>query len=185
MELEININKLREGDESEFKKFYTGYFPYFSTFVSGYLKSEEHNRDIVQDVFLEYWRKHKDFSDPVSLKVYFYRSLRNRCLNEIRKSNNRQCYSLEDIAQRESMEFLEEQVIQEEIAIIIKKEIESLSPKVREVMELSIAGMSNQEIADKLEVSLNTVKTHKKKAYTILRVQLKNLMALLALISAI
>ena len=183
MKLDINIDKLQKGDESEFVNFYTDYFPYFSLFVAGYLKSKEHNRDIVQDVFLEYWKKRRDFSDPVSLKVFFYRSLRNRCLNEIRRSSAKQHYSIDDIAERESMEFLEEQVIREETAMIIRKNIAQLSPQVRQVLELSMTGISNQEIADKLDITIHTVKSHKKKAYLLLRDQLKNLVVLLILIS--
>ena len=40
-----------------------------------------------------------------------------------------------------------------------------ISPREYEVLELMSAGLSNQEIADKLFISLNTVKTHSANIY--------------------
>jgi DNA-binding NarL/FixJ family response regulator len=46
--------------------------------------------------------------------------------------------------------------------ILSEKNLEKLgiSPREMEVLELIASGLSNQEIADKLFVSINTVKTH-------------------------
>ncbi|HAA11580.1 MAG TPA: helix-turn-helix transcriptional regulator [Cytophagales bacterium] len=46
-----------------------------------------------------------------------------------------------------------------------------ISPRELEVLELMVEGLSNQEIADRLFVSLNTVKTHASNLYQKLEVQ--------------
>ncbi len=47
----------------------------------------------------------------------------------------------------------------------------NLSPREMEVLELIAKGMSNAEIAEKLFVSLNTIKTHSSKLYEKLEVK--------------
>jgi len=55
----------------------------------------------------------------------------------------------------------------------INKAIEKLPPKCGEICRLSyIEGMSNEEIASRLLLSVNTVKNQKTKAITLLRLSL-------------
>lgn len=44
----------------------------------------------------------------------------------------------------------------------------------RQVLNMSVEGLSNQEIADVLGISINTVRTHKSRAYKVLRIVLSN-----------
>ena len=70
--------------------------------------------------------------------------------------------------------FIKETVVIE-ASILIKKEIDALPPKCREVMELSFEGLTNQEIANKLGISFETVKSYKSDAYKKLRKNLAHL----------
>lgn len=97
MDFEISINQLQKGCEKELKHLYQLYFPYFLSFACSYIKDQEVSRDLVQEVFIAYWEKHEDFSDIVSLKVYFYRSIRNKCLNEIRNNKSKNFIELEEL----------------------------------------------------------------------------------------
>ena len=73
-------------------------------------------------------------------------------------------------------------VIEEETRRLIFTAIDSLPEHCRKVCLLNLEGMDNQEIADELQVSLNTVKFHKKNAYKLLRDKLKDQFYLLFLI---
>src|SRR6185503_4217032 len=75
---------------------------------------------------------------------------------------------------------VETRIIEKEVFIetapsgeINQKEIEKLGISKREldVLSLMATGLSNEEIADKLFVSLNTVKTHSSKLFEKLNVQ--------------
>lgn len=180
---EINIGKLKEGDEAEFRTFYTHYFPFFISFAQSFLGSEEDSRDIVQEIFLSYWKSRNNFDDLVALKVFFYRSLRNRCLNVIRDSKKHVSHSLKDTAELESREYLEDAVIREEIAMVVRSEVEKLPPQARNVLRLALHGHSNQEIAEQLQISVNTVKSHKLASYSLLRHNLKNIKTILLLLA--
>ena len=61
------------------------------------------------------------------------------------------------------------EVIRQETIRIIYQSINTLSPKVREIILLNLKGKNNQEIAEKLGISVNTVKFLKKSAYEKLR----------------
>lgn len=184
MEIDLSIDKLRSGDEAELERFYRLYFPPFLSFTLGFLNGDEDmGRDIVQEVFISYWQRRQDFADMVSLKVFFYRSLRNRCLNELR---SRRSHTQADLAEAErlsSLSTLEDSVICEEVSMAVHRSVMSLPPQSRRVLLLVLAGKSNNEIALELQLSLNTVKTHKLRAYQTLRLLLKDMRVLLAMLS--
>lgn len=54
-----------------------------------------------------------------------------------------------------------ENVIKEEVANIVLQEINKLSETSRKILFKALDGYSNEEIAEELGVSVNTVKTHK------------------------
>ncbi|MCD8185577.1 MAG: hypothetical protein LUD68_03715 [Rikenellaceae bacterium] len=67
----IDIEKLKGRDESEFRVFYHSYFPYFISFANSFLDSEEDARDIVQEIFLAFWKSRANFDDLISVKAFF------------------------------------------------------------------------------------------------------------------
>lgn len=182
MNLTANISKLQSGSEAEFRKFYESSFPYFQSFALGFVKSEELCRDLVQDVFIAYWERHQNFSDLISLKVYFYRSIRNKCLNELRKLKNTDNSAEQELLKLESEDYLLEAIIEEEVSASIHQRIGELPEQAQKILKLSLTGKNNKEIAELLEISVNTVKTHKLKAYSVLRTQLRDLQFILQFI---
>jgi len=56
---------------------------------------------------------------------------------------------------------------------LIYNAIQTLSPREKQVIELTLDGLKNPEIAKQLDVSVNTVKTLKSRAFKTLRAVLK------------
>ena len=75
----------------------------------------------------------------------------------------------------ESESFFEETIIEEEVSSEVYEAIKDLSPQARKIVILSMNGLTNPEIAEDLQVSVNTVKTLKKVAYKKLRERLKGI----------
>lgn len=184
MDINLSIDKLRSGDETELERFYRQYFPPFLSFTLGFMDGDEDaSRDIVQEVFIAYWQRRQDFTDIVSLKVFFYRSLRNRCLNELRAKHSHTQVEPAEAERLSSLSTLEDSVIREEMAMAVQRGVMTLPPQSRRVLLLALAGKSNQEIALELQLSPNTVKTHKLRTYQTLRLLLKDMHTLLALLA--
>lgn len=174
----VSPEKLKAGNEQAFADFYREYFSLFLSFASRFLNEREAARDVVQDVFIDYLKRRHSFLELIQIKVFFYRSIRNKCLNLIAKEKTRNKYIGYQETSTDNEYFLNA-VIREEAAFMLYKEMEKLSPTGRQILEMALDGKSNEEIATQLSISVNTVKTHKARSYAQLRKQLSDLQLLL------
>lgn len=166
------------------KDFYTENFSHYLLFACHYIPDEEISKDIVQDAFITYWKQQDNFEDELSVKSFLYKSIRNGCLNQLRHHNIRNQYFNSLPSDWESENFFMENVIKEEISSILLKEIDKLSETGRKVILRSLEGFSNEEIAEELQISVNTVKTHKARSYITLRKNLDYLKNIIVFLSA-
>lgn len=165
-------DKIKEKNREDF---YTKNFSHYLLFACHYVSDEEICKDIVQEAFINYWKQQDHFEDELSVKAYLYKTVRNGCLNQLRHHHIRKKYfnSLPD--DWESEDFFMESVIKEEVATLILQELEKLSETGRKIILRSLEGFSNEEIAEELKISVNTVKTHKSRSYITLRKHLEYL----------
>lgn len=170
--------------EKKQQDFYTENFSHYLVFACNYIPDEELCKDIVQDAFIHYWKQQDHFSDELSVKAFLYKTIRHNCLNQIRHYNIRNKYFNSLPPDWESEDFFMENVVKEEVSNIILKEIDKLSETGRKVILSSLQGFSNEEIANELGVSINTVKTHKARSYIVLRKNLEHLRNIILLISS-
>ena len=61
-----------------------------------------------------------------------------------------------------------------------KKAIKELPEQIQQIYELSLQGKSNEEIAQTLDLSLDSVKSYKKRGKLMLKDKLKDLMCFLS-----
>lgn len=130
----------------------------------------------MQDTFVYIWENRRNFNDEISTKVFLYRTVKNKCLNLTKHLVVKNTY-----ADNQALDHLEENLfyknyIQEETIRLIYESIKSLPENCKNIIDLSLKGLKNEDIAETLKLSINTVKTHKKTAYKILRIKLKDIM---------
>ena len=138
--------------------------------------------DVVQDLFMHIWRSRVEIEVQDSVKSYLFTSVRFRALNVLKHRKIEQHYVNEILQDEDAELYYMRSVIEEETRRLIFTAIDSLPEHCRKVCLLNLEGMDNQEIADELKISLNTVKFHKKNAYKLLRDKLKDQFYLLFLI---
>ena len=73
-------------------------------------------------------------------------------------------------------------MLEEEVYSNLLKALDKLPKRCKEVFELSLKGYKNDEIAQAMEISLETVKSQKKRGKSLLSSVLKNLAAYLLLL---
>lgn len=161
--------------EKKQKDFYSENFSHYLLFACHYIADEDTGKDIVQEAFISYWKRQENFEDELSVKAFLYKTIRNGCLNQLRHHHIRDKYFNSLPEDWESEDFFMENVIREEVSDIIIKELEKLSETGRKIILRSLDGFSNEEIAGELQISVNTVKTHKARSYIILRKNLEYL----------
>lgn len=180
MELDNAIAaQIQKNDIKAFKQFFEGFYPSVCIFARKYLKDAVLAEDLAQEAFIEFWKRRENFADPKAIKGFIYTVTKNKCLNDIKLRNNRE--NLLQIANT-SDEYFYDLILEEETYSIVHQAVNRLAPQSRKIVWLSMEGNKNQEIAELLNVSLNTVKTLKKNAYKELRNQLKDHILVLALI---
>ena len=82
-----------------------------------------------------------------------------------------------------SQEEEQEYILEEEVDALIHQAIGTLPRQAQKMVIMTLNGDSNLEIAQKLNITVNTVKSTKLKAYQILRKRLRNVQWLLVLLT--
>jgi len=157
--------QIRRGDKQAFRALFDLYFNALAAFGYKYVEDIHAVEDMVQEAFISFWEGREKFDDPSAVKSFLYTSVRNKCLNHIKHQSVRRKHEGSLQYQMESDQYFESHVIEEETFNQLFAEIRNLPASSREIMLLALNGMKNQEIADELQVSINTVKTQKKIAY--------------------
>lgn len=169
------IKGINNGNHKDFHVFYEKHYKIFCQFAFRFVNDFESSRDIVQDAFINTWDKKHTFQEITHIKSYIYKTIRNRCLNYIR-NNNVSAKNKDEIEYLGRDSVFRNILIEEETYSFICEKIESLPYMQKEVIELHIDGLSNEEIAHRLNINVNTVRTHKLRAKKILKSDLKKLL---------
>lgn len=127
------------------------------------LRVKEEAEDIVQDVFISLWSRRNELSIESSLKAYLQTCIRYKAIHYIEKNITRRNYLalLTEVAGRYAPASQEMQLHLKEIQTTIDKAVSKMPPKMREVYRLSRQEqLTHREIAEKMDISVETVKKH-------------------------
>lgn len=178
MESEILL-KLSKGDKSAFKLIFDTYYKSLSLFIQKIILNAEQSEDIAQEVFIKIWEKRILFSNTLALKAYLYQAAKNKALNVIEHEAVKKRYQDRILYVEKTENFFFQHFIEQETNRLIMHTVDKLPPRAKEVLYLNLEGHKNQEIADHLQISINTVKTHKASAYKFLKENLKDISLLI------
>lgn len=167
------LELLQRRDESAYQEFFDRYYFSFVSFSIKYLKEKSEAEDIVQDILYELLSHPQKFSSVLSLKSYLYAAIQNRCLDSLRHHKVEQRY-FEKI-QEEKEDYYIENIIEEEVYQILREAIKTLPEHTRTVYDLVLQGFNNQEICETLNITMDAVKSHRKRGKKILIERLKPL----------
>jgi RNA polymerase sigma-70 factor (ECF subfamily) len=172
---------IKSRDKEAFTVIYQKYHAYLYALAFRYLKNIEMAEDAVQHVFVKLWENTKDIEIGINLKNYLYTMTKNFILNLIR--DHKEAVSLnygnaqidlpgeDDIAR-----VVEENELQD----LRYKGIDLLPPQNKEVcMRKFKTNDSNQQIADKMGISVHTVKSHYQESLKLLRTYFKKIKMML------
>ncbi|WP_044265268.1 RNA polymerase sigma factor [Bacteroides timonensis] len=137
----------------------------FHVFASRYVDDSCLIDDFLQEAYIKLWTRRKSIGKVTSIHNYFYSILRNTILDKwayfFQSEKSERNPEHLDIS---SDETFMQHLIEAESANLIAQAIQKLSPQSQQVIEMTIDGKSMQEIADALQLTVNSVKTVKYRA---------------------
>lgn len=167
------IQRIQSGDKEAFSQLYQTYFFNLCEFAYRYVKMPSVCEELVQDLFLNIWMMREQWKPGGSIRPYLYKSIKNGALDYLKHRkverkylNWRKMEQELDSKQRTLCLHQEEH----ELAEAIEDAIAQLPGRRQEIFLLSREdGLTYQEIADVLDISIKTVETQMGRSLKTLR----------------
>ena len=152
---------------------FRAYYPRLCYFAFTMLDNKEIAEDMVQDVFLRLQGRVNDFFAENALKSFLYLSVKNACLNQLKHKAVEEKHAVTAHLSTSEDPVALNNLIRAEVYGEVHLALMGLPNGCKKVITLSFfEGMKNEEIARKLNISINTVKTQKKRALQLLRLKM-------------
>lgn len=161
---------IRMSDPKQFDRFFHENYQklcYYATLLVGDDAAAE---DVVQEVFISLMQNDVAYLSAAHASRALYVSVRNRCIDHLRSRRVAPHSSLDTAEGISAGDDIDQMMVRAEVLALVEQSISRLPRSQREVFRMAyVDGMNNQEIADTLGISVNTVKVDKQRAKTKLR----------------
>jgi|SRR5690606_21648900 RNA polymerase sigma-70 factor (ECF subfamily) len=173
------LSRLACDDECAFEVLYRRHWAQLFEKAYKRLKSREQAEEVVQDIFTALWHNRNQIEINHSFVVYIHSALKYQVIG-IYRSNEKKEKHLNMIQEQNQYEYqVEEALLYQELNAAVEAEVDRLPSKCKEAFNLSRKEhLSFKEIAEEMEISVNTVEKHIGKALRILRTNLKGFITL-------
>lgn len=181
------VRRVREeGDRAAFEKIFRTYYKRLHGFARSYVGGWQDAEDVVQTIFLRIWAHRENWDPPGTVKQYLFAAVRNEALNVLRHEQ-----VVEEAEEEVARIFRElkspvrsdKDPEVEELRKDIQRGIDQLPTRCRQIFMLNRrSGLTYSEIADVLDISVNTVGTQMGRALESLREHLSEYLPLIAVL---
>src|SRR3954451_16037862 len=153
------VAAFRAGNEDAFQVIFDRYrqrlFAYMRQMLGG---SRQDAEDALQDVFLRAYGALRANDRPVSLRAWLYRVAHNRCIDQLRRPAPAQA-DVFDLSRSPLRDPIEESQRREDLRRLVE-DVQRLPEAQRSALLMrEMDGLSYQELADALEVTVPAVKS--------------------------
>ena len=167
-DLEKNLlEHIRKDDEKAFEILFKSFYSDLVKYASGIVGNLTEAEDLVEEAFFWIWENRKMMKIEKSLKGYLFTIVYHRSVNHLEKVKRHQHYlEAENVLKKNSVSNdVSSQLLEQEIQMKIARAIDELPQECKKIFTLNrFDGMKYREIAEKLNISINTVKTQMSRA---------------------
>ncbi|SFC36261.1 RNA polymerase sigma factor [Kaistella jeonii] len=161
------FDSIKNNSEIAFKVVYEEYFAKLTQFITRMSQDSDLAEEVVQQTMVKVWEQRDKIVLTTSLKSYLYKMSYHEYLMYLRKKSK--FPNIEDVV-IEAIDEISDENDNEILLEKIRREIDKLPPKCREVFILSkVEGLKYKEIAEKLNISTKTIEVHMTKALKAIR----------------
>lgn len=178
------VGRIRQSDSVAFQILFDHYWRRLYTTAYRKLRCHEDARDLVQELFVSLWVKRETLLVQESLDAYLFSALRYRIINYFSLQATRSLHreALGKLAAH-AQDSTSNALYAEELNNALTEQVSRLPQRMREVFELSrTEGLSIREIADRLDLSDQTVKNQISSALKTLRLKLHHFFSYMLLL---
>ena len=165
------IEKYLKGDEKALEILISKYLKPIYNFIFSYVQNQQDAEDLTQETFLKMWRNLKKFKKEKNFENWLFTIAKNTCFDFLRKKRKNLILNAENLEiVADLAPSLLEKMEKESLLEKLKKEIENLPFKMKEVINLHYNfNLNFREISEILGEPMNTVKSRHKRAISKLK----------------
>ena len=168
--LDLMVRRIKNGDDNAFREFFFLMQPCIYRYLYRYLCNQNSAEDLTQETFVKFWIHRKQLDPSFSPKSYLYRIARNLALNHIKRNHPISQSRLSKVDYLTAYLNPEENYDQFFFLDEFQRAVSDLPERCRATFILcKYEGFKYSEIADILDVSLQTVKNQMNKAISVLK----------------
>lgn len=162
-------SKIVEGDVNALKVLHEKYYYQMWLWASKCTRNKTQAEELVSDCFIKLWERRQYIFIEKSLKSYLYLMLRNQIVSQARKSKHQLVVGLETLPDMPD----ETTINNFDYYAGLYQTIQRMPEQRRRILELAaFESLSYKEVAARLNISVNTVKTQMGRAYQFLKEEL-------------
>ncbi len=169
------IKRLKSGDSKAFDLIYKTYYQSLVDFAQLFLDERFCAEEVVNEFFVWLWQNRENLKIKYNLAGYLYKSIKNRVLNKLQKKQHVVLQNLRENLENEAQLSPDQKLIYYEEQQKVQNILQLIPKRSREIFIMHrYDGLKYKEIAQLLNISVNTVENHIVKALQILRNYYKN-----------
>lgn len=173
------LEDLGRGSHEAFDTLFMQYHPRLKNFLFGFIKNEDEALDMAQDIFFKIWLNRKTISQVESFKAYLFRMARNMIYDYNEHVLVKESYDLKQKDTPLYSDIIEEEIYAKELSLLIDIAIENMPAQRQRIFRMSRKeGLSNDEIAQRLNLNKRSVENHITQALADLRKLMQNILLL-------
>ena len=165
------IDQLNQRDEHAFHAMFKQFYPSIVTFANKLVQDNNLAQEICSDSFIKLYQSKEIFAGLENVKAYLFTITRNGCYDAIKKIkfHTQVQKRLLQVLETDNRNFVAEQEIQSELVELVYLSIEKLPGRCRRIFKMIFKGMSAEEIALALNISISTVRNQKARGLKLLK----------------
>lgn len=168
------LEKCRQDDQNAFNTVFGRYFESVYTYALRHVQDRAIAEELAMDVLFRFWQRRATIASDTNIPAYLFTSVKNGLADHWRKKEL-VTLPLMHIEQSLKSRPADYELNNRELQQLYQQSVNALSPQCREVFKLSREEeLTYPQIAERMNLSVNTVKTHMLSALKGMRLKLAN-----------
>jgi len=168
LDSKVILAEIQQKNHFVFRRLFDGLYHELVVYANGYLFDKDSSEDVVQEVFACLWEKSNKIDIETNLRSYLYAMVRNRCFNILKAIKITHVSKIKEVETNIDVGYSPDWFPEDEKHLLyeqVLRVMDNFPLKMRNIAKLRfVDNYRFNEIADELDVSVNTVKTQLRRA---------------------